>query len=325
MKTRDTMSWLFGAMAGAAAMYLLDPDTGARRRKYLKQHAEEYLENAGDALGSGWEMVSGKAREIGGTVADTAQDYGHRLADQAKDLGSSWSRRAGSTASDLSDQASGWLSRGGKWLSSHRGQAKDYIPSTRQMKRDLRDYGQGLWERTRGRVHKMTGEDSSPVIPVVLTAVGCCALGAGLMYVIDPQRGRSRRAWLMDKTQSIFRRTGRSMYRGGKDMANRAYGAAHELGGRWQQRSSSSNQLSERVRSEMGRAISHPRLVEVMCDDKGTITLSGCVIESEAAPLIERIENMPGVNLVVSRLESVATLEDLDRRAGSRTQRASQM
>lgn len=301
MKARDTMSWLLGAAAGAAAMYLLDPQSGQKRRQYLKEQAEEYWEDAGEMLGSGWETVSHKARDLGGNVVDTAQDYGHRLADQARDWGSSLT-------------------------SSVSKQARDYIPSTRQMKRDLRSYGQDLWDRASKGVRQATGtEQSSPVLPVVLTAVGCCALGAGLMYVIDPQRGRSRRAWLMDKTTSMFRRTGKSMYGMGKDMTNRAYGAAHQVSSYWQGDASSSGSLSERVRSEVGRVVSHPKLVEVMCDSQGNVTLSGYVLESEAPMLIPKLESVPGVKLVISRLESVSTPQDLDRRAGSRTQQTAKM
>ena len=301
MKARDTMSWLLGAAAGAAAMYLLDPQSGQKRRQYLKEQAEEYWDNAGDMLGGGWETVSQKARDLGGNVVDTAQDYGQRLADQARDWGSSLT-------------------------SSVSKQARDYIPSTRQMKRDLRSYGQDLWGRARKGVRQATGtEQSSPVLPVVLTAVGCCALGAGLMYVIDPQRGRSRRAWLMDKTRSIFSRTGKSMYGKGKDLANRAYGTAHEAGSYWRGDSSPSGSLSDRVRSEVGRVVSHPKLVEVMCDSGGNVTLSGYVLESEAPLLIPKLETVPGVKLVISRLESVSTPQELDRRAGSRTQQTAKM
>jgi gas vesicle protein len=286
-------------MAGAAAMYLMDPESGRRRRKYLKEQAGDYLEGAEEMIGTGWETVAQKARKLSGNAVDKAQDYGQRVVDQARDLGSSLQ--------------SGWSKN-----------ARDYIPSTRQMTRDLRDYGQGLWGRARGRMRRATGEESSPVIPVVLTAVGCCALGAGLMYVIDPQRGRARRAWLMDKTQSIFRRTGRSVYRGGRDLVNRAYGAAHEMGAMGRQETASGN-LTDRVRSELGRITSHPRLVEVMCDSNGAVTLSGCVLENEARPLISQLESLPGVKLVISRLETVNGVEELDRRAGSRTQHAAQM
>jgi len=301
MKARDTVSWLLGAAAGAAAMYLFDPQSGQKRRKYLKEQAEEYWEDAGEMLGSGWETVSQKARQLGGNVVDTAQDYSERLVERAKGLGSSLT-------------------------SGVSGQARDYIPGTRQITRDLRDYGQGLWGRARGRMRQAAGvERSSPVLPIVLTAVGCCALGAGLMYVIDPHRGRARRAWLMDKTTSMFRRTGRSIYGRGKHLANRAYGAAHEMGSHWQRDSSATGKLNDRIRSELGRAVSHPRLVEVMCDSNGNVTLSGCVLESEAPSLISRLESIPGVALIISRLESVRTPQELDRRAGSRTQQPAQM
>jgi hypothetical protein len=305
-------------------MYLMDPDMGQKRRKYLKAQAGGYLEGTCEMLGSRWEAISDKAREWGGAFADTAEGCGTRIVEQAKDVGSSWRDKASSSASDLADNTRGWLGRGGKWLSHYTSKAREYVPSARQIKRDLRDHGKEMWSRARSTARRTSGEESTPVMPIVLTAIGCCALGAGLMYVIDPQRGRSRRAWLRDKTRSFFRRTGRSMYHGGKDLANRAYGTMHEAGKFWQGSDSSSN-LEQRVRSQLGRMTSRPRLVEVMCDDNGSVTLSGYVLDREAASLISNLESIPGVNIVISRLESLGSLEDLDRRAGSRSQGVPQM
>jgi gas vesicle protein len=310
MKTQNMMSLLGGALVGAAAMYLLDPDVGARRRKYVKQQAGEYLGDAGERLQSGWENVAEGARDWGGTIAQKAQKYGHRLADQGQDIGS-----------DVSETAGGWLSSGRKWLGGHLGKAQDYVPGNRQMARDLKDYSKGLWEKARGmgsRIQRSTSaEEHSAVLPVAVTALGCCALGAGLMFIIDPRLGRSRRSWLMDKANSIFRRTRRSFYRTGNDIANRAHGVAAETRGKWQSQDSSSRQLHERVRSAMGRALSHPKLVDVMAGTNGAITLSGCALSTEVDRVISTIESVPGVNLVINRLECVNTPEELDRRASS--------
>lgn len=310
MKTQNMMSLLGGALAGAAAMYLLDPDMGTKRRKYVKQQAGEYLGEAGEVLQSGWENVAEEARDLGSAVAQRAQDYGHRLSESAHDVGSS-----------MSDTAGGWLSSGRKWLGSHLGSVQDYVPSNRQIARDLKDYGKGWWDKAKGagsRIQRSVGkhEESSAVLPVTVTAIGCCALGAGLMFIIDPRLGRTRRAWLMDKANSIFRQTGKSFYRTGKDIANRAYGATAAARGKWQSHEPlSSQQLHERVRSALGRALSHSKLVDVMAGANGTITVSGCVLSTEVDRVISTIEAVPGVNLVINRLESVNSPEELDRRA----------
>ena len=139
MKTQNMMSLLGGALVGAAAMYLLDPEMGQRRRKNVKQHAGEYLGDAGQMLHSGWEKVSEGAHDLGSTIAEKAQDYGQRLSHQAQDIGS-----------DISDQTSGWLGRGRKWLGDHVNKAQNYVPSNRQIRHDVSNYSKGLWDRARG-------------------------------------------------------------------------------------------------------------------------------------------------------------------------------
>ena len=124
MKTQSMMSLLGGALVGAAAMYLLDPDMGSRRRKYVKQHAGEYLGDAGEMLQSGFETVAEGARDWGSTVAQKAQDYGHRLADHAQDIGS-----------DVSETAGGWLEAiaAASGSAATWAKAADYVPSNRQI------------------------------------------------------------------------------------------------------------------------------------------------------------------------------------------------
>ena len=153
----------------------------------------------------------------------------------------------------------------------------------------------------------------------MLTGVGCCALGVGLMYLMDPQRGRTRRAWLMDKTLSVTRRTGRWFNRTGRHLANRAYGVAAETRSMLHSAESiSSEQLLRRVRAHIGRVVSHPRLVQVMADANGCVTLSGAIVARETDRLVSTIESIPGVCLVVNRLEPKQTDQDLQATSGQR-------
>lgn len=342
-KTENMMSLLGGALVGAAAMYLLDPETGKRRRERLAEHAGDYLGNAQDMLQSGWETASAKARDIGQTVtakakdygsqlADIAQDYSQRLADQARNMGSN-------LGSNLSDTAEDARSRGWKWFNRARSRAQDYASSSAgDLGDNVTDYANRLWKRVRhvgndvnSRVRDAAGNllperESSPLLPAAMTGIGCCALGVGLMYLMDPQRGRARRAWLGDQVSSLVRRTGRTFYRRGQDMANRAYGAAHETGSRLQSGGPvSSEQLLARVRSEMGRVVSHPRLVQVMTDANGTATLTGVILASESDRLVSTIERIPGVNLVVNRLQVANNQQELDRMAGAMRQSVPQI
>jgi len=60
----------------------------------------------------------------------------------------------------------------------------------------------------------------------LLTGVG---LGAAIMYVLDPARGRSRRALARDKAVALANRTGRVVAKTSRDLGNRAKGVAAEI------------------------------------------------------------------------------------------------
>jgi hypothetical protein len=64
----------------------------------------------------------------------------------------------------------------------------------------------------------------------LLPVLGAIGLGAGLMYILDPDRGRGRRTFARDKVMSAFNRTGRAISEKSRDLSNRAYGLAAETG-----------------------------------------------------------------------------------------------
>src|SRR5882724_5108853 len=161
MKSPNMRSLLGGALVGAASMYLMDPDMGQRRRKYVAKQAGEYMGEAGDVLHSGWDKVSGYAGDLGHTIGDKAQEYGGRLSDlasqysedlvdRAKGTASSWRARAEDARADMAEQAGGWLSRGRKILHRYGNQAQEHIPSRGEIGDTLNDYGKSLWKRVRG-------------------------------------------------------------------------------------------------------------------------------------------------------------------------------
>ena len=53
-------------------------------------------------------------------------------------------------------------------------------------------------------------------------------VGAGLMYLLDPDRGNRRRALIRDKVVSLNRQTQEAVSGRVKDMRNRAKGMLHE-------------------------------------------------------------------------------------------------
>src|SRR5437016_3177049 len=61
-----------------------------------------------------------------------------------------------------------------------------------------------------------------------MSTVGLIGLGAGLMYLLDPDKGRRRRALARDKAKSLWRRSEQIAAKTSRDLGNRARGVASE-------------------------------------------------------------------------------------------------
>ena len=128
------------------------------------------------------------------------------------------------------------------------------------------------------------------------------AIGAGLMYVLDPISGKRRRAFTRDKMTHLAKETDRVVGQTGRDFQNRYEGAVAEAKRFWTPEEVADDVLADRVRTALGRVISHPRSVEVSAEH-GWITLSGPIIASEERRLLHRIRRIPGVRGVENKLE----------------------
>lgn len=62
----------------------------------------------------------------------------------------------------------------------------------------------------------------------ILMVLGGIGLGAGLMYLLDPQGGRGRRSVIRDKAMSAATKTGGAIGSKSRDIANRAHGVITE-------------------------------------------------------------------------------------------------
>jgi uncharacterized membrane protein len=128
------------------------------------------------------------------------------------------------------------------------------------------------------------------------------ALGAGLMYLLDPISGKRRRAFTRDKMTHLAKETDRVVGQTSRDLRNRYEGAVAEAKRFWTEEDVADDVLADRVRTAVGRVISHPRSVEVSAEH-GWITLSGPIIASEEKRLLHRIRRVPGARGVENKLE----------------------
>jgi gas vesicle protein len=320
MKPTSVAALFAGAMAGVAAMYLLDPDQGERRRRAIAAKAGGYWDEASGTVQGQWHHLSDRARDAGQHAYAAAQDYANNVIGRVKHAAGDAQSHVEDAQAQAVGQAHGWLDQGRKWFNSYRDQAQNYgsqaarnIPSSADVHDALKDYGHAAWDQARkigwrahdravdavNRGRRAIGpQPSSPVVPVALTAVSFLALGAGAMYIVDPQKGRARRAWISDKVHSIIRRSGNTAYSKGRHWANRAYGVAAEARG-------AANDLVDRVYQTISGILHDPKVVKVMADANGTITLIGKVLHDQIDRIVAAVDALPGVNQVINRLEAI--------------------
>lgn len=127
-------------------------------------------------------------------------------------------------------------------------------------------------------------------------------IGTGIMYLLDPDRGRRRRALLRDKCVSATRKTGEGIETTARDLSNRARGIATSIQSVFTSAEPDDAVLSDRVRSKLGRIVSHPGAIEVTAEN-GHVTLSGPVLESEVDSLLTCVKRIQGVKEVANNLE----------------------
>ena len=132
--------------------------------------------------------------------------------------------------------------------------------------------------------------------------------GAGAMYLLDPDRGARRRSLLRDQGVHVGHKLGDGFSATTRDARNRALGAAAEVRARFRRDQAGDEILHDRIRSAVGRVISHPGAIDVDVTD-GRVTLRGHVLADELDPLINRVKRVRGVTEVHNQLEIHRTAE----------------
>src|SRR5687768_8397787 len=207
-KTETGFSLLGGALLGAAVMYLLDPESGRRRRANAAALAEDAWERARelgvDLADRSRGAASGIAAGASGLAAGAAERYeelrdshaargaarglsgfGHRVSDIASSLWDSARHLGSSAGSGISGAASGF----GRSAS---GAASGAASSLRGASHSTRH----ALARSLDPEHFDRGGSAAGY---AATGLGTLVAGAAAMYLLDPQRGRGRRAYLRDQ------------------------------------------------------------------------------------------------------------------------------
>lgn len=151
------------------------------------------------------------------------------------------------------------------------------------------------------------------------TLVGM-GIGAGLTYLLDPDRGARRRAIARDRAAKLARDQAQEVDRNVQRPRHKAQGLVARM------RSARSDEptddvLLARVRSRLGHLVANPSSIEVHVDN-GEVTLSGPVLHSELVELLRGIRRVRGVHTVFDRLEPHERAEGVPGLQGARNARA---
>jgi hypothetical protein len=127
-------------------------------------------------------------------------------------------------------------------------------------------------------------------------------LGAALMYYLDPERGRSRRIRLREGTIHLTNELDHAIEVTSHDVINRTHGLVARGRSFLTEDHPPDAVIVARVRSNLGRVVSHPRAIQVDAR-KGRVTLSGPVLAAEVDRLLDAVRSVRGVLEVEDRLE----------------------
>jgi uncharacterized membrane protein len=135
-----------------------------------------------------------------------------------------------------------------------------------------------------------------------MTLMGGTGLGAGLMYYFDPQLGRRRRAQVRDQMVHVLNQVDDALDVVSRDLTHRVQGLRAEVVSLLSSSQPSDKVLADRVRSKLGRIVSHPRALQVSARD-GHVTVSGPILAHEVDRLLWGVQSTPGVREVENRLD----------------------
>ena len=133
----------------------------------------------------------------------------------------------------------------------------------------------------------------------LITGIG---VGAGAMYLLDPDRGKRRRAEIRNKTKHLNKLAIDAAGKTQRDVRNHLLGAMSQVGSLFREEKVSDDVLEARVRSKLGRIVSHPHAIEVKAVE-GLVILSGFILAEEVHPLLHRVFGVAGVKNIQNNLE----------------------
>jgi osmotically-inducible protein OsmY len=137
----------------------------------------------------------------------------------------------------------------------------------------------------------------------ILRIAGFGAAIAAAVYLLDPDRGRSRRAQLADQAESAARKTGEKIEAQARYQKGKIQGFAHDLTEPFRPETEvDDDTLTQKVRSEaLGRWEGARKDIDIAVQG-GIVTLKGKTTPELAVELVGLVESVPGVVSVEDEL-----------------------
>jgi uncharacterized membrane protein len=131
--------------------------------------------------------------------------------------------------------------------------------------------------------------------------LGGAAIGVAVMYFLDPNSGRRRRARTRDSVMHAAKVVNEGARVTARDTAHRAQGVWAEARRLFNHEEVTDDVLIGRVRAELGRVVSHPHAIEASAAG-GHVTLLGPILSHEVRALLRAVRRVPGVRAVHDEL-----------------------
>src|SRR3989344_34427 len=119
------------------------------------------------------------------------------------------------------------------------------------------------------------------------------ACGSLTTFLLDPVRGHTRRALLKEKTLRLVHNAGEASEKIGRHLHNKTIGLYAQIT-RKQSENIDDKTLIERIRSVLGRKVTHPKSIIVEAHN-GEVTLFGKILVHELDDLLASVKKVVGV------------------------------
>lgn len=134
-------------------------------------------------------------------------------------------------------------------------------------------------------------------------------LGAVLMYFYDPRAGNRRRVIARDKLVSWSHQFNDAIRVAARDMSHRVQGTLAESRSLFLKKPQTPEVIEARIRSKLGRCVSHPSAINVVAEEGGRVILEGPILQREVEDLLNAVASVQGVTSIENRLEAHRTAE----------------